>query len=446
LQSRAAPIARRMIDVATEGSVVPKAVRAVSRVSSRADEQSFTHTVFDGCSPLNIQPHALDTREMANNLRRFEAAACEASKVAAQLVCVAKLGARHAEALSVTAAGFGDKCGAAELAQEAACAMNAVMNGVTAGANLSTLGHRAFSLAAEFQIQSAGLMGTVQMKTNHVPLVTVAPPLQNHVRKDASAESEKTLPVMLQRQPELDIPQVNHKKAEELAEFLLVRADAGHRIQPDDMLDLLRLWKFRRNTKRANVMRAGQEFVHSEMLGVVRTRAYCKYLVTSLTRSFPSFTRALNHYLFQNVNTVMPPGENFKFTTMCINKGYAAKRHRDNNNSGICLLTAVGKFTGGKVLYWDSDPGPREVPDVATLRLEDAKQLNIHNHFCLLDGRKAHEVEPFEGERYSLIYFTVSGRHHFPKDLIPKLYPDYGIKFPEEGFSERFESRFRNYA
>lgn len=361
----------------------------------------------------------------------------------------------------MTAAEFGDKCGAAELAQQAACAMKAVMTAVPVGANFSAVGHRAFSLAAELRIHSTGLTGTTQNPTRLVPSLPTPPPLRKNglvaddkvshasvdsVSKKASPASRKSLPVTLPREPELDIPQVNHKKAEGLAETLLARADAGHRIQPDDMLDLLRLWKFKRNTKRANVMQAGQEFVHSEMLGVVRTRMYCKYLVTSMSRSFPAFTRALNHYLMQNVNTVLPAGESFKFTTMCINKGYAARRHRDTNNAGICLLTAIGNFTGGNVLYWDRDPGPREVPDVETLRLEDAKRLNIHNHFCLLDGRKAHEVEPFEGERYSLIYFTVSGRHHFPKNLIPNLDPDYGIKFPEEGFSERFESRFKYYA
>merc|ERR1712206_76878 len=135
------------------------------------------------------------------------------------------------------------------------------MTAVPVGANFSAVGHRAFSLAAELRIQSTGLTGTIQNPTSHVPsLPTPPPPLRKNglvaddkvshasvdsVSKKALPASGKSLPVILPREPELDIPQVNHKKAEGLAEALLARVDAGHRIQPSDMLDLLRLWKFK---------------------------------------------------------------------------------------------------------------------------------------------------------------------------------------------------------
>ena len=40
----------------------------------------------------------------------------------------------------------------------------------------------------------------------------------------------------------------------------------------------------------------------------------------------------------------------FNFTTIQVNKNYAAKRHMDSNNLGDSRLIALGDFTGGNLL------------------------------------------------------------------------------------------------
>jgi len=45
----------------------------------------------------------------------------------------------------------------------------------------------------------------------------------------------------------------------------------------------------------------------------------------------------------------------FPFTTVCINRDYAAKRHRDANNMGVSVVRAFGDFAGGRLRYFPDD-------------------------------------------------------------------------------------------
>merc|ERR1712232_1208785 len=101
-----------------------------------------------------------------------------------------------------------------------------------------------------------------------------------------------------------------------------------------------------------------------------------------------------------------PNGE-LPFTTISLNKNYAGRLHRDAGNIGPSVGCAIGPFTGGRLRYWagDSQKGARSA-DVESVRDEPSVALNIKRG-VVFDGNCAHEVEPFEGERYSLIFFTV---------------------------------------
>ena len=48
----------------------------------------------------------------------------------------------------------------------------------------------------------------------------------------------------------------------------------------------------------------------------------------------------------------MPRASAVPFTTITMNKRYAARLHRDSRNDGPSIGNAVGKFSGGKLLYW----------------------------------------------------------------------------------------------
>ena len=49
----------------------------------------------------------------------------------------------------------------------------------------------------------------------------------------------------------------------------------------------------------------------------------------------------------------------FKFTSITLNKNYAAKRHRDKNNLGDSRLIAFGDFTGGEIVIEDNPTKPK---------------------------------------------------------------------------------------
>jgi hypothetical protein len=76
----------------------------------------------------------------------------------------------------------------------------------------------------------------------------------------------------------------------------------------------------------------------------------------------------------------------FAYTSVQLNANYAAAEHVDFNNAGPSLLVAVGAFSGGR-LHWKGQPH------------------RVREKWLLFDGREPHSVEPFDGERYSIVYF-----------------------------------------
>ncbi|CAK9021016.1 DNA-directed RNA polymerases I and III subunit RPAC1 [Durusdinium trenchii] len=165
-----------------------------------------------------------------------------------------------------------------------------------------------------------------------------------------------------------------------------------------DLLLVLKAWATHENKIRKNVKRDGQA-VYSDTFGLVNKRTAKKAVLTSLSKRFPNMTRLLTKWLRQKTST-------FPFTSISLNINYRAKRHRDKNNSGPSAIAAVGPFQGGELLYWPRDDKSSKVE---TLQKKDAKVLNIKKKMHFFDGTCAHEVRPFRGgERFSLVYFTVS--------------------------------------
>mmetsp|Transcript_30738 Transcript_30738/g.60422 ORF Transcript_30738/g.60422 Transcript_30738/m.60422 type:complete len:571 (+) Transcript_30738:51-1763(+) len=221
--------------------------------------------------------------------------------------------------------------------------------------------------------------------------------------------------------------------AEQRAEQILAQ---GTRIRDKDVENVLETWVFRRNKKRVNVMPDGKSFVNSEMLGLTRIRAYQKFVVASQTRKFPLVTKLLCQFLDDNPPKGLERGTRFPFSTICINKDYAAKRHRDNNNMGVSVVRGLGTYTGGHLRYWPQDPGPKTMPDVLGLELNDAVLLDTKRRSICLDSTKAHEVLPFEGKRYSLVYFTIPGYERSDKPVREFLAERCGLNCVDRKASE----------
>lgn len=77
----------------------------------------------------------------------------------------------------------------------------------------------------------------------------------------------------------------------------------------------------------------------------------------------------------------------FKYTTIQINKNVISKPHVDKNNVGPSYAIALGDFSGGDLVI-------------------EGTAFNIKNKWKKFNGTLGHWITPFEGTRYSLIYFT----------------------------------------
>jgi len=107
------------------------------------------------------------------------------------------------------------------------------------------------------------------------------------------------------------------------------------------------------------------------------------------TRSSKSYPHILP--LFENFIDSHKPG--FKFKNVYVNRNTVCKKHLDSKNSGTSLLVGLGSYTGGETVLYDKDGVE--------------SKFNINTHSLVFDGSKIeHSSEPFEGTRYSLVFFN----------------------------------------
>ena len=94
----------------------------------------------------------------------------------------------------------------------------------------------------------------------------------------------------------------------------------------------------------------------------------------------------------------------FAYTSITINQNYMVKPHRDKGNKGNSLLVAFGNFTGGLLRVSD---GPLKGDiDVRTPLIANFSEMT-------------HEVLPFEGERYSLVFYNIADKFYRDKEAPP---------------------------
>lgn len=109
----------------------------------------------------------------------------------------------------------------------------------------------------------------------------------------------------------------SRKGANSMAEELLA---SGCAITGEIILRVLRTWSFTQNVTRANVMPPDADFVFSETLGLVSTRNG-QVTASRLTKRYPAVFRILAHWLRQ----AWPLSDSFPFTSISVNKNYAAR-------------------------------------------------------------------------------------------------------------------------
>jgi len=82
----------------------------------------------------------------------------------------------------------------------------------------------------------------------------------------------------------------------------------------------------------------------------------------------------------------------FAWTSVQFNKNFRGVRHRDEKDASYQVATAFGDYEGGELRVF----GQHGIVDV-----------NTRGRFTRFDGRFEHEVLPYTGVRYSVIYFML---------------------------------------
>lgn len=199
---------------------------------------------------------------------------------------------------------------------------------------------------------------------------------------------------------------IKRSVAERKAKAALDSAAAeGQKVADEEVLTVLRHWGFRQNTTRENVMPEGVTFVHSDTLGMIPSRDG-RAISSRECLDYPNVVRLFCQWLRDRLPEDV---KDFGFTSINVNKNYAGRLHRDSNNVGPSLITAFGGFKGGQLNYYSDDNRLLPLED---LPVDRRVTVDLSSSLVIFDGKRGHSVKPFEGERYSLVYFTCS---RYPK-------------------------------
>jgi len=214
-----------------------------------------------------------------------------------------------------------------------------------------------------------------------------------------------------------------------MASMVLEDIAKSHRKVSDrDLVSVLRLWGFKENSTRQNVMKEGQSFVFSDTLGLVAGYDG-SVMVTQATSEYSAVTRLIGQWLKDHTPPELQQ-HGFGFSSINVNANYAAALHRDGNNEGPSMIKAFGQFKGGELNYWGDDDktlGPVE----KCCKDGDKMSVNISKNLLLFDGNRGHSVEDFQGERFSLVFFCV-GLYEKANKTVKAELERCGIHFPSK--------------
>jgi hypothetical protein len=205
------------------------------------------------------------------------------------------------------------------------------------------------------------------------------------------------------------------------------RADPAHITQAehDGVLALLRAvdWGRVQNKNRTNVIPDGASYCHSFIFGP-NMKAGGAPAVNSLR--YPILDRALRGLIaafdpaFGYTNITVSHRWRLSLTAIpvifcrnedsvprvhsCtlssargqVNKNLPCKPHRDTGNVGNSLIIGFGAYTGGRLALEAHDGSPG-----------CAVEYDVARRFVRFDGaRRTHWTLPFEGERYTAVFYT----------------------------------------
>jgi hypothetical protein len=152
-----------------------------------------------------------------------------------------------------------------------------------------------------------------------------------------------------------------------------------------DVLEQLRKTKFPINRSRKNIGALQTCFAMGD---VMYYRNPCRG-PSQYNKKFPVLLDLLNKFM----KSFDPE---FQYTTIQVNKNVNSLPHVDKNNVGNSYIIALGDFTGGDIVV-------------------EGVPYQIKDTFLRFDGTTGHWTTPFEGERYSLVFFTHTFKQPHPR-------------------------------
>lgn len=224
------------------------------------------------------------------------------------------------------------------------------------------------------------------------------------------------------------------RKGAETSEELARRYFLSGMISVDTVLEVLQATEIPMSSARKNVLPSGVDAVQGMLLGFY---AFASNVgITEASKSHEWLARFLSSF-------VQKSHPDFEFTSIQVNKNYASRAHVDKNNLGESLIIGLGDYTGGEV--WVHD----ETGDVP-FKLDESISCMYHyeegatylgsvldprGRWSCFNGNRLHFTKPFEGERFSLVYYTCSRYSDASEELCSALRAA-GFPFPK---SEKLE-------
>ena len=232
----------------------------------------------------------------------------------------------------------------------------------------------------------------------------------------------------------VDEMQGGQMAADELAREGLAKLKKGEHPSGKTVHKALRLWGFERRKFGLHVIPEGHEWEPSDTLRVIESRFNDSRIISLPCHGYENFVRLLGSWAHKRTANGQLP-----FTTMLFRK-YAGRPHRVIGNIGTAVGLAIGPFTGGKRRcgVGHSQKGAR-LAHVEAVRDEPGNAFNVRRG-VVFDRNGAHEIEPFRGERYSVIFFTVE-KYKKASNAVKRKMVNMTADSPTDDISERLQAK-----
>lgn len=205
-------------------------------------------------------------------------------------------------------------------------------------------------------------------------------------------------------------------RGSEAEDFARQACEAGD-FSKTTALHALRLAKIPWNSSRKNVLPGDVPAVEGMICGLY---VYGGTMgISTATQRSPWLVR-----LLAGLAQAEHPG--FPFTSIQVNKNYAARPHVDKNNLGVSLILGLGDYSEGQLWVHD-ETGSVDLTveeDITSSgrsyrkgRTYRGQELDIRDQWAVFDGNRLHAVRPFTGERFSLVFFTCGRVSQVPTQL-----------------------------